>query len=60
MTLAEVKGKSDFLHSAVSSPRDCSKALHFACLFQYELLEAFNHAAVTARRLFVHMSTTYS
>ena len=54
-----------FLYSAVSGPQDCSKrfTLHpLADLFiprpSQLLWEVFSHAAIAARRLFVHISTT--
>ena len=57
--------KDKFLCNAVSSPQDCSKrfTLHpLANLFiprPFQLLwEAFSHAAITARRLLFHISTT--
>ena len=61
--LVKVKGKYAFLYSAVSSPWDCSKRFKLHPLadmliptpFGF-LWEAFSHAAITARRLFVQIS----
>ena len=61
------KLKGLFLYNAVSSPQDCSK--HFslrplADLFIPKptglLWEALSHIAITAQKLFVHISTTIS
>ena len=58
-----LNSRQSFLYSAVSSPWDCSKRfiLHpLAEIFiptpSQLLWEAFSHAAITARRLFVQMS----